>query len=155
MPAKNGSGHLQVRQAQIRKYLSNLIRVLVTDLQQDQILQKFTMEGKGPVECRDTQKDLNMHILHTLKEPCLLGEAKIIASDTVHFHPKSVDLFLISPQLCMFWVLIRQVALCFMSINPFILNWLFYLHSVDWPISDIMGVWLVFIITMSYRNSCI
>ena len=35
-----------------------------------------------------------------------------------------------------------------LEIYPFIPNGLLYLHSLDWSISNISGVWLVFIITM-------
>ena len=41
-----------------------------------------------------------------------------------------------------------------MNINPFMPNELFYLHSSDLFISNIRGVWLIFINTVFYRNSC-
>ena len=34
--------------------------------------------------------------------------------------------------------------------NPFMPNGFFYNHSLDWSISNIRGVWLVFIIAMFY-----
>ena len=40
-------------------------------------------------------------------------------------------------------------------INPFMPNELFYHKSLDWSISSGRGVWLVFIMTMFYRTSCI
>ena len=41
------------------------------------------------------------------------------------------------------------------SINPFTPNELFYLNSLDRSISSRRDVWVDFIITMFYRNSCI
>ena len=39
-------------------------------------------------------------------------------------------------------------------INPFMTNWLFYLQSLDRPISNRRGVSLVLIINIFDRNSC-
>ena len=39
--------------------------------------------------------------------------------------------------------------------NPVMPSGLFYRNSLDRPISNIRGIWLVVIITMFYRNSCI
>ena len=40
------------------------------------------------------------------------------------------------------------------NINPFMLNELLYLNSLDQSISSLRGVWSFFIITMFYGNTC-
>ena len=42
----------------------------------------------------------------------------------------------------------------YLVVNPIMPNGIFYLHSSDKPIFNIRGVWLVFIATKFYRNSC-
>ena len=41
------------------------------------------------------------------------------------------------------------------NFNPFIPSDLFYLNPLDQSITTRKGVWLIFIFTMYYRNSCI
>ena len=46
-------------------------------------------------------------------------------------------------------------APCKLKTNSFMSNWLFYLNSFDWFISNRKDVWLTFIFTAFYRNSYI
>ena len=47
------------------------------------------------------------------------------------------------------WILKIDI---FVTVNPFMLNGLFYLHSSGQLISNIRGAWLVFIITIFCSN---
>ena len=47
----------------------------------------------------------------------------------------------------------KQKMCC--AVNPFMPNALFYTNFLNQSTSNRMGVWLIFIIAMHYRNSCI
>ena len=49
--------------------------------------------------------------------------------------------------MCLPFNVEKRETFVFKYINPFIQNGLFYLNSLDQPISNIKGIWLFFIIT--------
>ena len=75
--------------------------------------------------------DVNPHILRMFEGTFLLDAAQIQASSTLNV-----------VRLCLYF-------------NPFMPSGFFYHNSVDRSVPNKRGFWLVFIITMFYRISCI
>ena len=89
------------------------------------------------------------------RELCMLLPFKTYycPSENCLIYAKHRDTLALLPYLS--YILNRPIILPVDVSYPFMPSGLFYLNSMDWSSSNIRGVWLVFIMTMFSRNSCI